>query len=183
MTRSDQSGFGPATAAFVVVSSMVGTGVLTTSGYAVLGVKSHALVLVLWGVGGLIALAGALTLAELSAMLPKSGGEYVVLRAAYGPASAFLAGWVSLLLGFAAPIAATASASANVRVGRVGNPRPADDLRRGERLHRRLRGGQRGGKHAGVASSRRNHDRQGCDVDRVRRGGVVGGGTGAVRGD
>lgn len=112
MTRSDKPGFGPATAAFVVVSSMVGTGVLTTSGYAVLGVKSNALVLVLWVVGGLIALAGALTLAELSAMLPKSGGEYVILHEAYGPSAAFLAGWVSLLLGFGAPIAATASAAA-----------------------------------------------------------------------
>ena len=112
MTEPEKPGFGPATAAFVVVSSMVGTGVLTTSGYAVLGVESNALVLVLWGVGGLIALAGALTLAELSAMLPKSGGEYVILHEAYGPAAAFLAGWVSLLLGFAAPIAATASAAA-----------------------------------------------------------------------
>jgi APA family basic amino acid/polyamine antiporter len=112
MIDSERPGFGPATAAFVVVSSMVGTGVLTTSGYAVLGVKSNAIVLALWVVGGLIALAGALTLAELSAMLPKSGGEYVILREAYGPPAAFLAGWVSLLLGFAAPIAATASAAA-----------------------------------------------------------------------
>jgi APA family basic amino acid/polyamine antiporter len=120
MIEPERPGFGTATAAFVVVSSMVGTGVLTTSGYAVLGVRSNAIVLALWVVGGLIALTGALTLAELSAMLPKSGGEYVILREAYGSSPAFLAGWVSLLLGFAAPIAATASAASTYALAAWG---------------------------------------------------------------
>jgi APA family basic amino acid/polyamine antiporter len=104
--------FGVATAAFVVVASMVGVGVLTTSGYTVAAVGSNQLMLVLWVVGGVAALCAALTLAELSAALPKVGGEYVILLEAYGPLMAFLSGWVSFLLGFAAPIAAAADASA-----------------------------------------------------------------------
>jgi len=105
------AGFGTATATFVVVSSMVGVGVLTTSGLTVVEVGSNALMLGLWAVGGGVALCGALSLAELAAMLPRSGGEYVFLREAYGPRLAFLAGWASLLLGFAAPIAASSWAA------------------------------------------------------------------------
>jgi APA family basic amino acid/polyamine antiporter len=106
-------GFGLATATFVVISSMVGVGVLTTSGYAVATIGSNQLMLGLWLVGGVVALCGALTIAELSAALPASGGEYVFLYEAYGPAVAFLSGWVSLVIGFAAPIAAAAFAAAS----------------------------------------------------------------------
>ena len=104
--------FGLATATFVVVSSMIGTGVLTTSGFTVYFVGSNQLMLVLWVVGGVLALCGALTLCELSAALPRSGGDYVFLSEAYGPLAAFLSGWVSFLIGFGGPIAASASASA-----------------------------------------------------------------------
>src|SRR5689334_5722950 len=86
------AGFGVGTATFVVVSSMVGGGVLTTSGLTVAEVGSNALMLALWALGGVVALCGALTLAELSAALPRSGGEYVILEAAFGPRAAFLAG-------------------------------------------------------------------------------------------
>ena len=103
---------GLATATFVVISSMVGTGVLTTSGFTVYFVGSNQLMLGLWVVGGLVAVCGALTLSELSAALPKSGGDYVFLYEAYGPLAAFLSGWVSFLIGFGGPIAATASAAA-----------------------------------------------------------------------
>jgi APA family basic amino acid/polyamine antiporter len=92
---------------------MVGSGVLTTSGFTVLEVGSNALMVALWVAGGAVALCGALTLAELSASVPRAGGEYAILAEAYGPLPAFLAGWVSLLVGFAAPIAATASAAAS----------------------------------------------------------------------
>src|SRR3954451_6056863 len=105
-------GFGLATATFVVVSSMVGTGVLTTSGFTVYYVGSNQLMLGLWVVGGVIAVCGALTLAELSAALPRSGGDYVYLYEAYGPLAAFLSGWVSFLIGFGGPIAASAFAAA-----------------------------------------------------------------------
>ena len=104
--------FGLLTATFVVVSSMIGTGVLTTSGFTVYFVGSNQLMLVLWVVGGVLALCGALTLCELSAALPRSGGDYVFLYEAYGPLAAFLSGWVSFLIGFGGPIAASASAAA-----------------------------------------------------------------------
>src|SRR3954462_13401320 len=92
---STPAGFGPATATFVVVSSMVGTGVLTTSGYTMYLVGSNQLMLGLWAVGGIVALCGALSLAELAAALPEPGGDYAFLREAYGPLAGFLSGWVS----------------------------------------------------------------------------------------
>jgi APA family basic amino acid/polyamine antiporter len=98
--------FGLAMATFLVMASMVGTGVLTTSGYTVAAVGSNQWMLVLWVIGGLTAICGALTLAELSAALPRTGGDYIYLYEAYGPLPAFLSGWVSFLIGFAAPTAA-----------------------------------------------------------------------------
>ena len=103
--------FGLATAVFVVVSSMIGTGVLTTSGFTVSLVGSNQLMLGLWVVGGVLALCGALSLCELAAAIPESGGDYVFLREAYGPVVGFLSGWVSFLIGFGGPIAASAAAS------------------------------------------------------------------------
>src|SRR3954454_8463361 len=84
--------FGLATETLVGVSSMVGTGVLTTSGLTVYFVGSNQLMLALWVVGGVLALCGALTLCELSAALPRSGGDYVFLSEAYGPLAGFLSG-------------------------------------------------------------------------------------------
>ncbi len=104
--------FGLGMATFVIVASMVGTGVLTTSGYTVATVGSNQWMLILWVVGGLTAVCGALTLAELSAAMPRTGGDYVYLYEAYGPLPAFLSGWVSFLIGFAGPGAASAFASA-----------------------------------------------------------------------
>ncbi|MEO6808518.1 MAG: amino acid permease, partial [Isosphaeraceae bacterium] len=118
------SSFSTATATFVVVSSMVGGGVLTTSGFTVGETQSNALMLALWAFGGLVALCGALTLGELSAALPRAGGEYAILAEAYGPCAAFLSGWVSLILGFAAPIAATGSAAADYLLTPLGLPDP-----------------------------------------------------------
>ncbi len=113
-TAADQmpAEFGLAMATFMVVASMVGTGVLTTSGYTVASVGSNQWMLLLWVVGGLTAICGALTLAELSAALPRTGGDYVYLYEAYGPLPAFLSGWVSFVIGFAGPGAAAAFSSA-----------------------------------------------------------------------
>lgn len=105
--------FGLATATFLVVSGMIGTGVLTTSGFTVFIVGSNQLMIALWVVGGVLAVCGALTLCELTTMLPNSGGDYVYLREAYGPLAAFLTGWVSFLIGFGAPIAASSAAAAH----------------------------------------------------------------------
>jgi basic amino acid/polyamine antiporter, APA family len=114
------SGFGQRMATYVVVSSMVGVGVLTTSGYTVAAVGSNQIMLGLWLVGGMIALCGALTIAELSAALPASGGEYIYLFEAYGPVVAFLSGWVSFMIGFAAPIAASSFAAASYMLAPFG---------------------------------------------------------------
>src|SRR6516165_6262907 len=105
---------------FVVISSMVGVGILTTSGFTVASVGSNQLMLVLWLVGGVVALCGALTVAELAAELPTSGGDYVYLYEAYGPMVAFLSGWVSFLIGFAGPIAVSAFASASYLLAPLG---------------------------------------------------------------
>ncbi len=123
-------GFGLATATFVIVSSMIGVGVLTTSGHTVLKLGSNQLMLGLWAVGGLIAICGALTLAELSASLPRSGGEYVIFREAYGPLPAFLAGWVSFQFGFSAPIAAAASAAWSYLLAPLGLDEATERLAR-----------------------------------------------------
>ena len=112
--------FGPAMATFLVVSSMIGTGVLTTSGFTVALVGSNQLMLVLWVVGGILAVCGALSLAELAAMLPESGGDYVFLREAYGPLAGFLSGWVSFLIGFGGPIAASAAAAGKYLLAPAG---------------------------------------------------------------
>ena len=92
--------FGLPMAVCVVVASMVGTGVLMTSGYTVASVGSNQYMLVLWVIGGVTAVCGALTLAELSAAMPRTGGDYVFLYEAYGPLAAFLTGWASFLMGF-----------------------------------------------------------------------------------
>ncbi len=97
---------GVGTATSVVVANMIGTGIFTTTGLMLAQVESGGLVLLCWVVGGLIALCGALSYAELSTMMPRAGGEYVYLREIYGPASAFLTGWTSFFVGFSAPIAA-----------------------------------------------------------------------------
>ena len=99
---------------------MIGTGVLTTSGFTVYAVGSNQLMLALWVVGGVLAVCGALTLCELATALPASGGDYVYLREAYGPMAAFLSGWVSFLIGFGAPIAASASAAAHYLLAPAG---------------------------------------------------------------
>ncbi|HEY2156267.1 MAG TPA: amino acid permease [Isosphaeraceae bacterium] len=118
--KPDSPGFGQATATFVVVSSMIGTGVLTTSGFTVYYVGSNQLMLMLWVIGGVAAICGALSLAELSAMMPRTGGDYVFLTEAYGPLAGFLSGWVSFLIGFGGPIALSARAAAKYVIAPMG---------------------------------------------------------------
>ncbi len=93
-------------AAALVVANMVGTGIFTTSGFIARDVGSPGRLMALWLVGGVIALAGALSYAELGAALPEAGGEYVYLRAAYGPLAASLSGWTSFFAGFSGATAA-----------------------------------------------------------------------------
>jgi len=99
-------------AVILVVANMVGTGIFTTSGFIIQELPNPWAMLACWAVGGLFALAGALCYGELGARYPRAGGEYVFLRESFGEAPAFLAGWISLLVGFSAPIAAAAMACA-----------------------------------------------------------------------
>ncbi len=101
---------GTFTATGLVVASMIGIGVYTSLGYQVMGLQSPFALLMLWVVGGVHALCGAFCYAELSTTFPRSGGEYHFLTRIYHPLLGFLAGWVSITAGFAAPIALAAMA-------------------------------------------------------------------------
>ena len=94
----------------IVVADMVGVGVFTSLGFQVKDIPSGFAILLLWGVGGVVALCGVFSYSELGAMFPRSSGEYNFLTRAYHPAFGFLAGWVSAMVGFAAPVALAAMA-------------------------------------------------------------------------
>lgn len=95
--------------ALLVVGSIVGAGIFFVSPSVAQAVKSPAAFLGAWLLGGAVALAGALTNGELGGLFPRSGGEYVYLREAYGPSFGFLSGWTSFWIGFPGSIAALAS--------------------------------------------------------------------------
>ena len=94
----------------LVFSSMVGTGVFTSLGFQIGPLPSPFVILVLWALGGVVALCGALSYAELAAALPRSGGEYHFLSKIFHPALGLMAGIISVFVGFAAPIALAAMA-------------------------------------------------------------------------
>ena len=96
------------TATCIVIANMVGTGIFTSLGFQVGDLPSGFAIVALWGIGGLCAMCGALSYAELGAALPRSGGEYHFLREIYHPSIGFLAGWVSATVGFSAPVAIAA---------------------------------------------------------------------------
>jgi basic amino acid/polyamine antiporter, APA family len=94
----------------IVVADMVGVGVFTSLGFQVKDIPSGFSILLLWVIGGLVALCGVFAYSELGAMFPRSSGEYNFLTRAFHPAFGFLAGWVSATVGFAAPVALAAMA-------------------------------------------------------------------------
>src|SRR4029079_5126852 len=94
----------------IVVADMIGVGVFTSLGFQVKDIPSGFSILLLWTIGGLVALCSVLAYSELGAMFPRSSGEYNFLSRAYHPAFGFLAGWVSATVGFAAPVALAAMA-------------------------------------------------------------------------
>jgi amino acid transporter len=108
MQRAREMGL--VTVVALVVANMVGAGVFTTSGFALADLGEPRYVLWAWAVGGAVALCGALSYAGLTRRFPESGGEYWFLSRCFGPLLGFLAGWVSLLAGFSAPIAVSALA-------------------------------------------------------------------------
>ena len=96
------------TAIAIVVANMIGTGVFTSLGFQLVDIQSTFVLMMLWLVGGVTALCGALTYAELGSQLPRSGGEYNFLKEIYHPAAGFISGWISATVGFAAPTALAA---------------------------------------------------------------------------
>src|SRR5438128_11627114 len=108
--RSPRRTVGFFTACGIVIAHIIGTGVFTSLGFQVADIHSGVALLMLWIVGGIAALCGALCYGELSAALPRSGGEYHFLSEIYHPALGFMAGFISATVGFAAPIALAAMA-------------------------------------------------------------------------
>jgi hypothetical protein len=106
--RPDSAGIGATTGTLLIVANMIGVGVFTTTGYMIGALQSPPAVLIAWLVGGVAAFCGALAYAELGSAIPRNGGEYQLLSRIYHPAVGFVAGWVSLIVGFAAPLAAFA---------------------------------------------------------------------------
>ena len=95
-------------AVMVISGDMIGVGIFVTTGFIAQTVSSPGAVLAIWLLGGLLALAGALSCAELSASLPLAGGDYIYIREAYGKLMGFLSGWSSFLVTFSGSIAAIA---------------------------------------------------------------------------
>jgi APA family basic amino acid/polyamine antiporter len=94
----------------MVVANMVGTGVFTSLGYQLFDTQSGFALLMIWIAGGLIALTGAFSYAEIAGRLSKDGGEFHFLSEIFHPALGFMAGFVSTTVGFAAPVAGAALA-------------------------------------------------------------------------
>jgi APA family basic amino acid/polyamine antiporter len=108
MTEGLQRKLGLFPATNIVVANMIGAGIFTTSGLLMGELNNPLLMLSLWICGGVIALCGALSYGELGSAMPQAGGEYYFLSKLYHPVLGFLSGWVSFIVGFSAPIAASA---------------------------------------------------------------------------
>jgi APA family basic amino acid/polyamine antiporter len=123
-SRTPRRTIGFVTASSIVIANIIGTGIFTSLGFQLVDIQSGFPLLMLWIIGGIAAFCGALCYGELSAALPRSGGEYHFLSKIYHPALGFMAGFVSTTVGFAAPIALAAMAFGKYFVGvfGVGSP-------------------------------------------------------------
>ena len=123
-SRSPRRTIGFVTASSIVIANIIGTGIFTSLGFQLADIQSGFPLLMLWIIGGITALCGALCYGEVSAALPRSGGEYHFLSQIYHPALGFMAGFISATVGFAAPIALAAMAFGKYFVGvfGVGSP-------------------------------------------------------------
>ena len=113
------------TAIMIVIANMIGTGVFTSIGFQVVGIKSGSAIVLLWVIGGIISFFGAYSYAILGSFYKKNGGEYLFLKQTYSERLGFLSGWISFLLGFAAPIAAACFAFSSYFTG-VMSLNPSD---------------------------------------------------------
>lgn len=103
MSRSNSIGLSTATA--IVVANMIGVGIFTSLGFQLVDTVNTWSIIILWSLGALMALCGALSYAELGTYWVRSGGEYHFLSKAFHPILGYLSGWVSLTIGFSAPVA------------------------------------------------------------------------------
>src|SRR5215216_8021533 len=99
-------------ATMIVMGSMIGSGIFITSAESARLVGAPGWLLAAWALAGLLTITGALCCAELAAMMPRAGGQYVFLREAYGPALGFLFGWSLFLVIQTGTVAAVAVAFA-----------------------------------------------------------------------
>ena len=90
-------------ATLLVIGNIIGIGIFTTSGLIAAEVGNSTWLLGVWLIGGMLALIGAICYSVLAVRTPQAGGEYVFLYTSYGPLTAFLSGWASLIIGFSAP--------------------------------------------------------------------------------
>ncbi|MFV0150023.1 amino acid permease [Empedobacter falsenii] len=98
------------TAAALVISNMIGTGVFTSLGYQISDLKNTTSILLLWLIGGILALMGAFIYSELASKFKQSGGDYIYLSRTFHPLFGYLSSWISLFVGFSAPISLAALA-------------------------------------------------------------------------
>lgn len=94
----------------LVVANMIGTGAFTSLGFQLKDLQNPTVILILWVLGGVIALSGAFSYAEIGTHITRSGGEYAFLTKLFHPLVGYLSGWISITVGFAAPIALSAMA-------------------------------------------------------------------------
>jgi len=115
--RTSLGGYGLPTLVLLVVANMIGSGLYTTSGFSLGALGSARWVLIVWGVGGAIALMGAVAYGALARRLPLSGGEYLFLSRLVHPMVGFTAGWISLVAGFTGPLAAASLVVGTYAIG------------------------------------------------------------------
>ena len=96
----------------LVLANIIGAGIFTTTGYQAADLGHPGFIFMLWIIGGVLAICGALCYAELGAAMPRGGGEYVYLRETYGGVVGFMSAFVSLFAGFSAPVASATACQA-----------------------------------------------------------------------
>lgn len=105
MSKQTFAKIGAYTGVSIVVANMIGTGAFTSLGFQMENLRNTETILMLWILGGILALCGAFSYAEVGTEIKKSGGEYAFLSRIYHPVIGYLSGWISLTVGFAAPVA------------------------------------------------------------------------------
>jgi basic amino acid/polyamine antiporter, APA family len=113
MERATKRFFSVRSATYTVIASMVGTGILTNSGYIISDLKSYGMLLLFWLLGGVVAILGSFAMAEMATAYPQSGGDYNFVSIGFGRGFGAVYGWGMILVGYAAPVALVTYTVAN----------------------------------------------------------------------